>query len=283
MSEPRVLEGKAFLDKDFEAVKLPAWWMSGNCRAFSHVDPDVRAFRKAVPIYCGDFDLLVSCLKRKDSRDVSFERFIASHLRQRLHMRGGEVPEDAPRRFHFREAHHAEELARMPDAEQASSYVASLPQRAPVDALWECSNFGCLLWDWQQKSLERLGRVPGLGRGVYAPAVDGSEFLPRIFADAVPGLTDADTDEIREDALAGLEAMPELRGGLPRTEMARLITEDVHALAQLCRKHGTLGAAVLPGAFDPITGLCLKAMTGNEREVFLETDEHFYFVSVFTS
>lgn len=283
MSEPRVLEGKAFLDKDFEAVKLPAYWMSGNCGGVAHADPDVQAFRKAVPIYCGDFDLQVSCLKRKDARDVSFERFIASHLYQRLHLSGGAVPEGAPLRFHFREAHHAAELARMPEADQATSYFQSLHLGAPVDALWGCSNFGCLLWDWQRKSLERLGPVPGLSRNVYAPAVDGSQFLPRIFADAFPDLTAADTDEIREDALGGLEAMPELRGGLPRGEMARLITEDVHALAELCRKHETFGAAVLPGAFNPITGLCLKAMTGNEREVFIETDEHFYFVSVFTS
>ena len=59
MSGLNVLDGKAFLDKDFEAVELPARWMSGSCGGLLHKDPDVKAFRKAVPIYCGDFELSV--------------------------------------------------------------------------------------------------------------------------------------------------------------------------------------------------------------------------------
>jgi hypothetical protein len=65
--------------------------------------------------------------------------------------------------------------------------------------------------------------------------------------------------------------------------MAKLITGDVQALAAICQQHGTFGAAALTGAFDPITGICLKAQTGNEHEAFIETDEHFYFFSLFTS
>ncbi|MXM68704.1 hypothetical protein GR925_36170 [Streptomyces sp. HUCO-GS316] len=94
MSEPHVLDGKALMNKDFEAVTLPAPWMSGSCSGFIHKDPEVQAFRKAVPIYCGDFDLSVTCLKRKNAREVSFERFIASHLRQRMHLYGGAEPKD---------------------------------------------------------------------------------------------------------------------------------------------------------------------------------------------
>lgn len=162
-------------------------------------------------------------------------------------------------------------------------FEASLPHRAPVDVLWDAANFGGLVWDWQRRSLEQLGAVPGLNRGVYAPAVDGPKFIPRIFVDVPPALTKSDTDDTRKSALEGLEALPELRHGLPRSAMARLITEDVHTLAAICQKHGTFGAAALPGAFDPITGICLKAQTGNEHETFIATDEHFYFFSLFTS
>ena len=128
-----------------------------------------------------------------------------------------------------------------------------------------------------------LGPVPGLARGVYAPAVDGSKFIPRIFTDVSPELTEAGIDELRQSALEGLQALPELRDGLSRSAMGELINEDVDALAALCHRYGTFGAAALPGAFDAITGLCVKAQTGNEQEVFVETDEHFYFFSLFTS
>jgi hypothetical protein len=214
MSGLQVLDGKWFMDKEFEAVPLPDRWMSGSCGGLRHKDPEVQAFRTTVPIYCGDFELSVSCLRRKDARDVSFERFIASHLRWKFHLGGAAVPEDAPRRFHFRQEHSSQALAKMPAAEEAASYVESLPHRAPVDVLWDAANFGCLLWDWQRKSLAQLGPVPGLNRGVYAQAVDGSRFIPRIFV---------------------------------------------------------------------ITGICLKAQTGNEHETFIATDEHFYFLSLFTS
>jgi hypothetical protein len=283
MSGLRVLDGKAFLNQDFEAVKLPARWMVGSCGGLLHPDPAVQAFRTAVPIYCGDFELSVSCMKRADARGVSFERFIASHLRRLLQSGGTEVPEDAPQRFHFRDEHSTQELAGMPEAKRATSYAESLSRRAPVDVLWEAANFGCLMWDWQRKSLEKLGPVPGLTRGVYAPAVDGSEFIPRIFTDTSPELTEAGIGELRRSAREGLRALPELRKGLSRSAMGKLINGDIDALAKLCRRYGTFGTAALPGAFDAITGLCLKARTGNEHEVFVETDAHFYFFSLFTS
>ena len=160
MSGLRVLDGKAFMDQDFEAVKLPARWMAGTCGGLLHQDPAVRVFRKAVPIYCGDFELSVSCMKRADAREVSFERFIANHLRRLLKLGGAEPPEDAPQRFGFRDEHSARELAGMPEAEQATSYAGSLSRRAPAEVLWEAANFGCLMWDWQRKSLEKLVECP---------------------------------------------------------------------------------------------------------------------------
>lgn len=283
MSGLRALDGKAFLGQDFDAVKLPTKYMSGSCSGLLHPNPELQSFRKTVSIYCGDFELTVSCLNRKEAREISFEHFIANFLRQRLHLGGAPVPDDAPQRFHFREERHAQELASMPSAEDATSYVESLPHRAPIDVLWEFSNFGCLLWDWQKRSLQQLGSVPGLTRSVYAPAVDGSSFIPRIFVDVPPELKKEDTDAVLQEALEGLKELPELRGGLSRADMSKLITTDVHALAEICQKHGTFGTAVLPGAFDPITGFLLKAQTGNEHEAFIETEEHLYFLSLFTS
>jgi hypothetical protein len=40
---------------------------------------------------------------------------------------------------------------------------------------------------------------------------------------------------------------------------------------------------VLPGAFEPITGILLKVLDGNERQAFLETGSHYFFISMLTS
>ncbi|MER6446419.1 hypothetical protein DEJ51_03175 [Streptomyces venezuelae] len=283
MSEIRVLGSRALRDKDFEHVTLPEPWMSASGREFVHQDPDVEAFRRTVPIYCGDFDLTVTCLERKNARDVGFERFVANCLRDQLHGHGGADPEDASTRFHFRAAYDLQQLAGMVVEEEAAAYVASLPYGAPIEVLWDFSNFGCLRWDWLETSVRLQGRpVPGTG-GVHAPAVDGSEFLPRIFSHAEPDVMHQDVHAIREHALGQLKYLPDLREGLPRDAMAKLINEDILALSALCHRHGTFGEAVLPGAFDPITGFFLKARDGNSRQAFIETGEYFYEVLVSTS
>lgn len=80
-----------------------------------------------------------------------------------------------------------------------------------------------------------------------------------------------------------MQVAPIARVGLPRAEMEELIFNDVGALSALCSRHGTFGEAVLPGAFEPITGIFLKVLDGNERQAFLETGSHYCFISMLTS
>lgn len=270
-----MLDGTAFMNKDFEAVALPApWRMYSDCGSFIHTDPEVQAFRNTAPVRGrGDYELSVSCIKREDALDVTFEQFIANYLRNSLHWFGRAEPEDAPKQFHFREWHHAQRLAAMPTAEQAASYVKSLPYyRAPVEVLWDFSNFGDLRWDRAEPD------------GADARAADGSKLLPTIYADVQPDLMHQDIDAIREDQLNFLSDLPQLRrGSLLRHAAAQAIDRELQPLSALCRKHGTFGEAVLPGAFDPITGLFLKAHDGNFEHALIETETHFYSISLATS
>ncbi|MGW6984430.1 hypothetical protein ACWGE1_34115 [Streptomyces sp. NPDC054932] len=282
-----MLDGKAFMNKDFEAVTLPApWRMYSDCESFIHADPEVQAFRTAAPVRGrGDYELGVSCMKREDAPEVGFEQFIANHLRESLHWYGRAEPKDAPKQFHFRERHHAQRLAAMPTAEQAASYAKSLPYyRAPVEVLWHFSNFGDLRWGRAEKSVQLPDRPASKADGADALAVDGSMLLPTIYADVEPDLMHQDIDAIREDQLKWLNHLPQMRrGSLLRHAAAEVIDKELQPLSALCRKHGTFGEAVLPGAFDPITGLFLKAYDGNFQEALIETEIHFYSISLATS
>ncbi|MEU4359244.1 hypothetical protein [Streptomyces virginiae] len=284
MSAIHVLDAEAFMDKDFEAVTLPAPWMSGSCRSFIHKDPEVQAFRNAAPVQApGDYEFEVICMERKNARDVSFELFIANCLRESLYWYVD--PKNAPKRFHFRERHHVARLAAMLTAEQAASYVKSLPYyRAPVEVLWDFSNFGDLRWDRVERSVQLPGRPVPRTDGADAPAVDGSMLLPTIYTNVEPDLMHQDIEAIREKQLDRLNRIPQIRrGSLLRHAMAEEIDEELQPLSALCRKHGTFGEAVLPGAFDPITGFFLKAYDGNFSGALIETEIHFYSISLATS
>lgn len=287
MSAFHVLDGKAFTNRAFEAVTLPTpWQMYSNWGGFIHPDPEVQVFRNTAPVRGpGDYDLHVSCLKREDIPDVSFEHFIAHHLRRWLHWNYREEPKNAPKRFHFREWHHEGRLTVMPAAAQAATYVKSLPYyRAPVEVLWDFSNFGDLRWDRTERSVQLPGRPAPRTDGADAPAVDDSMLLPTIYADVEPDLMHQDIESIREKQLDRLNHIPQMRrGSLLRHAMAEEIDEGLQPLSALCRKHGTFGEAVLPGAFDSITGFFFKAYDGNFKQAFIETEMHFYSISLATS
>ncbi|MGW6574022.1 hypothetical protein ACWGAN_17810 [Streptomyces sp. NPDC054945] len=126
MSKLRVLDGKAFMNKDFQGMTLPTPLMFGDCVSFTHQDPEVQAFRNLVPIKArADLEFSVTCLNRTNAQGADFERFIATNLHQRLHRRA--EPKDASKRFHFREWYDTRKLEEIPPAEQAVSYVKSLP------------------------------------------------------------------------------------------------------------------------------------------------------------
>jgi hypothetical protein len=287
MDRLHVLSGKDLLDGDHAVAELPEPLMWGENRYFVHQDPEVQAFRSSVRIYCGEYDFLVACMERRLAPDVDFTRFVANELRRRLlrRSRGSEPALSSEGRFQFQTVWHRWQLSKIPPLEETVSFVDSLPHRAPADVLWDFANFGCLLWDWKEKTLELLGEEgrPNWNEDVYARAAVGGRFLPRIFVNAPPELTESGTLDVLQRAMDGLAALPDIRKGLPRSEMEELIFNDVHALAALCSKHGTFGAAVLPGAFEPITGILLKVLDGNEREAFLETEGHYSYISLFTS
>ncbi|MFD7924902.1 hypothetical protein [Streptomyces sp. NPDC059742] len=287
MSVPRVLDGKAFMNKDFEAVTLPApWRMYSDWTSFIHPDPEVQALRNAAPVRGhGDYELHVECLKREDAPDASFEHFIANRLRESLNANYRAEPKDASKQFHFRAWYHAQRLAAMPVAEQAASYVKSLPYyRAPVEMLWGLSNFGDLRWDGVETSDQLPDHAAPRTDGADAPAEDGSMLLPTIYADVEPDLMHQDIAAIREKQLDRLNHIPQMRrGSLLRHAMAEEIDKELQPLSALCRKHGTFGEAVLPGAFDPITGFFLKAYDGNFEGALIETEIHFYDISLATS
>ncbi|WP_181382889.1 hypothetical protein [Streptomyces sp. CG 926] len=278
-----MLDGKAFMNKDFQGMTLPTPLMFGDCVSFTHQDTEVQAFRNLVPIKArGDFEFSVTCLNRTNAQGADFERFVATNLHQRLHRRA--EPKDASKRFHFREWYDTRRLEEIPPAEQAVSYVASLPYyRAPVEVLWDFTNFGVLRWDRLKESAQRQGHPAPARDGVHAPTTDGFMFLPNIYAEVRPDLMPQDIEGIREDALKMLKHLPKMRSGLLRHAMAEAIDKEIQPLAALCSKHGTFGEAVLPGAFHPIMGIFLRSHDGNSQEAFIETEEHFYTISLVTS
>jgi hypothetical protein len=282
-----VLSPQVVLDGEHAVLELPELLMEGECDHFVHQDPEVQAFRSSVQIYCGDFELRVSCMPRQHAPDVDFTRFVANELRRRMirQSRGSEPKLSAEGRFKFEDRWHRWQLAKVPPLEETLSFVASLPHRAPIDVLWDFANFGCLLWDWKKKTLELLGNEgrENWNEDVYARATMGGRFLPRIFVRVPPDLNEGGTLDVLQRAMDGLAGLPEIRKGLPRSDMEEVIFNDVHTLAALCLKHGTFGEAVLPGAFEPLTGILVKVLDGNERQAFLETGSHYYFVSLLTS
>jgi hypothetical protein len=282
-----VLSARDLLDGDHAVLELPEPLMWGVCPNFAHQDPEVQALRNSARIYCGDYELYAACMERQRAPDADFTRFVANELRRRLARRshGTEPALSSEGRFQFLTRWQTWQLSKVPPREEAVSFVDSLPHRAPVDVLWDFADFGCLLWDWKRKTLELLGEVgrPGWGEDVYARAAVGGRFLPRIFVDVPSDLTQNGTLDVLQRAMDGLAALPDLRKGLPRAEMEEVIFNDIDILATLCRKHGTFGDAVLPGAFEPITGILLKVLDGNEREAFLETASHYFFISLLTS
>ncbi|MFD7781953.1 hypothetical protein ACFV4Q_02400 [Streptomyces nojiriensis] len=287
MSAYRVLDGKAFTNRDFEAVPLPtSCQMYSRWSNFIHTDPEVQAFRTTAPVRGpGDYNLHVSCLKREDIPDVTFEHFIAHDLREWLDPTYRQDPKNAPKQFHFREWYHEGRLEVMPRAEEAASYVESLPYyRAPVEVLWNFSNFGELQWDRVERSVQLPGRPGPRTDDAEAPAVDGSMLLPAIYANVGPDLMQQDIEAIRERQLDQLNHLPQMRrGSLLRHAMAEAIDKELQPLSALCRKHGTFGEAVLPGAFNPITGFFLRAYDGNFMAACIETEIHFYSISLDTS
>lgn len=265
MSGIPILDSRAFLEQDVEAVTLPGPWMVANCRETIHPDPAVQAFRTAVPVRWGDFDLEVFLLKRAEAKGVSFERFVASHLRRVFDRMGDTAAEDAPQRFNFRGERYARDLARMLKAEQASTY----PHRSPVEVLWDIVYFGRLIWGLQDKRLKKPGAVPRLESDICISVS--------------PQLTKAGINEVRMDAMEALYRLREVLDHVTRRSMGELMLADIDILAAICRRYGTFGAALLPGAFEPITGLCVLAWDGNAHRVFVQTYAHFYFFSMHTS
>jgi hypothetical protein len=108
--------------------------------------------------------------------------------------------------------------------------------------------------------------------------------IPAIYADVEPDVMQQDIEAIREDQLDRLNHLPRMRrGSLLRHAMAEAIDKELEPLSALCRKHGTFGEAILPGAFNPITGFFIRAYDGNFQEAFIETETHFYSISLATS
>ena len=287
MDRLRVLSARDLLVGDHAFLEMPGPLMEGDNFRFEHREPEVQALRSSVQIYCGEYDFTVSCMPREHAPDADFTRVIANELRRRYlaSNHGSELALSAEGRFQLQDHWHRWLLSKAPSPQEAVALVASLPHRAPVDVLWDFANFGCLMWDWKQKTLELLGKEdrPGWDEDVYARATVGGRFLPRIFVNVPPDLNESGMLDVLQRALDGLAALPDIRQGLPRAEMEELIFNDVGALSALCSRHGTFGEAVLPGAFEPITGILLKALDGNERQAFLETERHYFFISMLTS
>lgn len=74
----------------------------------------------------------------------------------------------------------------------------------------------------------------------------------------------ADVKEALASAVAKFEAMPaQLRAGIAKEDMVRKMTRDTELIIASVVKYGTLGEAMLPDAFAPITMSASIAYDGN--------------------
>ncbi len=244
--------------------------MSGECReSFFHTNAAVQALRRAVPIYNGDWSIVVRSIPRKTFPE-DFLTFICNCIALRANTRAGRgtpfrLDEISPRTPHPTEW----------DVQHFCKAMNS--QSAPVDILWAATNFGAFLWDWNRLTIrEEPAKDPERFGGVYGKDIAGTEFLPRVFLDVPPRTTLQEIPELCEFALAALAKLPDLARGLPRARMQHLIRRDMANLGDICIHAGTFGRGVLPGADDPFLSAIPRVYNGNDKEVFAETSTYFY-------
>jgi hypothetical protein len=257
-------------DASFQRVDLGPSYMYGECGAlFFHANSAVQALRQAIPIYNGDWSIVVRCVLRERFPD-DFRTFIANCIASR-----GVAMVGQGNIFRLDETN----LRMLPPPEhEVQDFFRDLDsQSSPVDLMWTTTVFGVFLWDWNKLTIrEELEKNPARFGEIYGTDLAGNEFLPRVFLDVAPQTTSREVPELCKIALAALAELPDLAGGLPRSSVQTLIQRDMANLGDICTHAGTFGAAVLPGAQEPLLNAIPRAHNGNAKEVFAETSNYFY-------
>merc|ERR1712083_530003 len=92
------------------------------------------------------------------------------------------------------------------------------------------------------------------------------------------GGPEAGVDDVQEAlarTTAEFQSMPEdLRAGIPKSDMVARIKRDMALLVEAVAKRGTLGEAMIPDAFEPITQSASIAFDDNAVSVCFATASH---------
>ena len=111
------------------------------------------------------------------------------------------------------------------------------------------------------------------------------EFLPCICEPLQPEAGVLEVQEAKRSALKTLEHIPaELRGGIPKEDMAARIEKDCSLLEGLVQKRGSFGACILPDALEPI--VCAKVIhpdDGNGCTMIWATESWCFYFHYVTS
>ncbi len=270
-------------EMEHEVMDLGENYMNGECCSiFNHKNPKVQEFRRALPIYCGDWYLYVFVIERGD---VEFERFVGNCERYDLINRFGEsyLGDQAGDRFVLSKV-------RELDEHFLNGYRCGywwFPDGTDIDpakVFWDMTNFKTILYDWNRMTARSLpdGEKRPFQQ-VYGKAPDGKEFLPRVFVDLAPEGTGDDVHKIWKEALDGLERLPDLEGGLPRDKFVQFIHITMDKLRILIEEHGTFAEAVISDAYAPLTDSLTKQYDGNFRDTYLATERYYFRIHFSTS
>ncbi len=255
----------------YKVVKIPPYYMQGECgRFFKHQNLDMESFRNKVSIYYGDWDFNVRIVNRKEFSNLNFLQFVANSIRLNPNYYKAH-----PNETQFKLE---DQINFNPKSIELENFAKNFTKRSsPCHYLWDIVNFGTLLWDWVSISRKfyPYKRESDLDE-VYGKTEGGETFLPRIFLYLPPEATEKDFIDYTDDTLNNLKELPDLKGGIDRESLKKIIIDDLNQLCGICENYGTFGDASIIGAYNPIDTIFIMRYDGNTKRIFLETSNFFY-------
>ncbi|CAO3629151.1 unnamed protein product [Cunninghamella blakesleeana] len=249
----------SIINKEYHSIDhLVDTVIDAACRYFKHKDELVKVFKTKVPIWFGDFELRVYHLDKRKHKDIPFHHFIANSLNSY---------EDQV--FTLKERHIRHD-------ENPSPFYA----RNPIDILYSICDFGALHWK--------------------------SKYLDSSYSFINPTTTINDLYEIENNRLWKIynnnnnnnksnkynknRNKKQQHDGdddddrhINGHDIQSTILDEFSLLKDICLKYDTFGDAILPTPYDDILEMVIKYNNGNDKMVFLSTENSYYYMILQTS
>jgi len=249
--------------KPYKLFDIPPPKIIGSCSGgLEHPNKLVKQFRDDLGIYCGDFELSIIIMPKESQPGASFEEFYANLMRIGRLNRYAQIDGD---HFSFKDINPRHSYY-SGDLGHFQTYLGS---STPAQMLWDCCNFGCLLF-----AITSL--FPSLRTDKY------DYYSDRFFTNINVDFSLDSLEDLRSKVLDGVRPLLN-RYHVSRHQFEERIAPIFENLQEILVNYPTISDAVLPEAHETILNSFMENFDGNFKSYGCETPNHYFYFSCATS